>query len=356
MNARARSRFRPATLAVLLVLLTFLPPHLAAAGSTCSFDTGTITIDAPAMATSTIVRSGDDILFDGATCGGATVTTTGQVSVTTHEDSVVVIDLSGGPFAPGTSTTDDDPEIKFAVEPYVFPTEYPFTVQVVGTDGPDLIAAGRDYEAVVNLDADEPTPDEDLRMHVDEGTLDLQTQGGDDRIWLDGGTRVDTDPVSAFEDQLFVETGPGDDWVECNAGDGSLLDAGDGVDTLDCGAMASQVAIVLFDPNEGTGRVLINGGEAIVTSFEDAIGSRYDDFIYGLPADDDRLVGGRGNDALDGEGGKDHLVGGTGRDGLFGRGGDDVILGGPGGDRLRGGAGFDLCRGGTGHDLIHGCE
>jgi hypothetical protein len=55
----------------------------------------------------------------------------------------------------------------------------------------------------------------------------------------------------------------------------------------------------------------------------------------------DRLVGGKGEDALFGGAGNDNVVGGSGSDLLSGGTGGDVIVGGPGRNRYDGGLGSD---------------
>jgi Tol biopolymer transport system component len=55
----------------------------------------------------------------------------------------------------------------------------------------------------------------------------------------------------------------------------------------------------------------------------------------------DRLVGGKGEDALFGGAGNDTVVGGSGRDLLSGGSGGDVLVGGPGRNRYQGGMGSD---------------
>jgi serralysin len=69
-----------------------------------------------------------------------------------------------------------------------------------------------------------------------------------------------------------------------------------------------------------------------LNSIENAIGSRFDDQLWG---DDgaNRLQGGAGADSLMGYGGADTL---------FGDAGDDRLIGGLGDDRMDGGAGFDV--------------
>jgi len=66
------------------------------------------------------------------------------------------------------------------------------------------------------------------------------------------------------------------------------------------------------------------------------------------------LVGGAGNDTIQGGNAADHIQGGTGNDTLNGGGGDDAIEGGDGNDSLVGGTGNDAIRGDAGRDTLRG--
>lgn len=70
--------------------------------------------------------------------------------------------------------------------------------------------------------------------------------------------------------------------------------------------------------------------------------------------DSDRLFGDRGADMLSGGPGGDRLAGGSGGDALYGDDGDDEVLGGGSNDALFGGAGADFIRGQLGHDRMYG--
>ena len=69
---------------------------------------------------------------------------------------------------------------------------------------------------------------------------------------------------------------------------------------------------------------------------------------------DDQIFGGAGNDKLSGDDGSDRIFGGFGADKLSGGTGHDVLKGGAGNDRLDGGRGDDRIFGGTGHDKLSG--
>jgi uncharacterized repeat protein (TIGR01451 family) len=83
------------------------------------------------------------------------------------------------------------------------------------------------------------------------------------------------------------------------------------------------------------------------------VGGRGDDQIDG-ENDNDTINGGAGNDSLCGDNGRDVLVGGLGNDTLFGETGNDVLAGGVGNDLLLGGDGNDVLDGGVGDDRLYG--
>ena len=92
------------------------------------------------------------------------------------------------------------------------------------------------------------------------------------------------------------------------------------------------------------------------------IGSSKQDNIKGMAGNDhisgggvlvaDNLLGGAGNDTINGASGGDTINGGTGNDELNGGAGNDTIDGGAGNDAIDGGTGADSIDGGTGSDTI----
>lgn len=84
-------------------------------------------------------------------------------------------------------------------------------------------------------------------------------------------------------------------------------------------------------------------------------GRKGDDSLYG-GADDDSLKGNQGNDRLHGGEGNDTLLGGQGQDVLVGGDGNDHLVGGQGDDQLYGSEGNDTLLGGQGQDLLVGSE
>ena len=90
------------------------------------------------------------------------------------------------------------------------------------------------------------------------------------------------------------------------------------------------------------------------------LGGRFNPLVAGSGnyANIENLIGGSGNDFLDGDSNPNRLEGGAGGDSMIGDAGDDTLMGGPGDDQLIGDGrdreGFDLLNGGPGADLISG--
>ena len=83
------------------------------------------------------------------------------------------------------------------------------------------------------------------------------------------------------------------------------------------------------------------------------IGGSGNDYLNGERGDD-LILGNDGNDYLEGGQGNDTLLGGTGNDKLVGGQGEDLLVAGDGGDRLDGGQGDDTLEGGSGIDFLEG--
>jgi Ca2+-binding RTX toxin-like protein len=231
---------------------------------------------------------------------------------------------------------------------------------------------------------------------MDGGGGDDIMEGGDGRDTLmggDGDDRLLGDGTGELGGDDVLDGGAGDDYLAGGVGS-NLLNGGDGNDT----AQLISSAALTIDLVAGT----INGNQ-LLTSIENAIGSKGDDTIIGTAGanflsgetGNDVLRGGAGDDVLydsstvltqdllDGGDGIDtadysrHSVGirldlqlGTGRDGglklvsienligsvvsdiLIGDGGSNVLYGFDGSDTLRGGGGADRLDGGRGADLV----
>lgn len=144
---------------------------------------------------------------------------------------------------------------------------------------------------------------------------------------------------ASFDDTL--DGNAGDDTLHGNQGEDTLLGSSGG-DTLHGGT--DDDALYGGAGPGWTGNGLI--------SVYDEDGNRFDQFGNPLPADDDFLFGGAGEDLLSGSAGHDVLDGGTGNDTLSGGSGFDTLFGGQGDDTLRGGRNEDALFGGDGNDTL----
>lgn len=393
-----RSAVRVCLVATALVGTVLADPATAAVSCTFDAGTGVMTVTLETGDSASIVRSGDAITVVNVTCDGPTVSNTDRVVVTgTGTPTQVTIDLSGGPFAPGSPPEADaaDSEIEFEV---TLPPGT--TLRIVGSASADHIVVGG---TGINLNADEATADVDVTI---TGTPSIVVEGGDgdDVLSVAGGT-VEGSPVSG----ATLRGQAGADLLRAGPGP-NTLDGGDGTDTVD---YTAATRLVLADLGAGTTEH-DGGATDTVVAVENLTGSPGDDAIVG-DAGDNVLRGSAGDDVVDGRGGDDRLFGdegvdtvefreasggvevdlraGTvtgdgndtlsgfenvtgsdradtitgdgnanvlrglsGGDTIHGRGGDDVVRGGKGGDRLFGGRGDDLLHGGHGKDQLDGGE
>lgn len=93
------------------------------------------------------------------------------------------------------------------------------------------------------------------------------------------------------------------------------------------------------------------GGIDTLTNVEDAVGSNFNDIIWGS-SDENSLSGSSGDDVIYGGDSEDNLSGGNNNDFLFGEAGNDDLNGDNNDDTLIGGLGDDVSRGGSGNDLF----
>jgi len=119
----------------------------------------------------------------------------------------------------------------------------------------------------------------------------------------------------------------GDDWVQADQGNDTVIAGGAGADTYDGGSgtdlisYADQVMAVTVNLAAGT-------ASGLGIFFDDVL-----DFEY--------VITGSGADTITGNAGNNRLEGGAGNDSLVGGDGGDTLIGGTGTDRLFGGAGAD---------------
>ncbi|KQN82869.1 hypothetical protein ASE90_08825 [Sphingomonas sp. Leaf67] len=151
-----------------------------------------------------------------------------------------------------------------------------------------------------------------------------QFDAGDGDDTIDGGLNTD-----------LVLAGGGDDLVFAR-GDGDTLDGGAGVDTLSYARATNAVAVNLLRSFDADGKpdpaaapdtivmaAVFTGQDGGFSTFENLVGSRYDDTLVGDNGDN-RIEGGTGNDWMAGAGGDDTLIGGIGADTMYGAAGRDL--------------------------------
>ncbi len=280
-----------------LVVVTLMA-HPVAAASSCTWDPGsaTLSIVADGRTMDRLVVVGSDILFNGTSCDPSATTATVDVVAVSGipvGERPFVIDLGGGPFAPGAEVEGmGASEIEVSVDGV-------FGLVVAGAPDGDVISVG---SGGVNLNADD---DADLMMASVE-FLSIEGRGGNDTIMGAGDPAVGDPPPKG----LHAVGGAGDDTL-LGGREGDFLFGGPGRDDLSGGAGGDYLAAGM-NPDEvdgGAGRDLLTGGRGA-----------------------DVVRGGSGRDQLSGGRGSDVLAGGEHGDTLLGDRGTDAFLGGPGRD------------------------
>src|SRR5215471_460952 len=175
-------------------------------------------------------------------------------------------------------------------------------------------------------------------------TVSLAVTGPQDT----GGAGVDTLVSienltgSAFDDTLVGDAGDnalsgggGDDILIGGAG-ADAFDGGDGFDLVSYETDTLVVPLLNITPIDfsgdggGVGDV---AGDTFV-NIEGVIGSPNNDLITGRAGVADTIIGGAGNDIINGQGGGDTLIGGVGNDLFFGLYGNNRFVGGEGADTV----------------------
>jgi Ca2+-binding RTX toxin-like protein len=316
---------RRSMLAVLVGLL-WLPWSPAGAVVTCTqdeFGQPFITLASDGDRVDVRVGSGGAIQFDGGPgfvpCGTATRNSTDTITITDTSggNTLARIDLSGGPFEPGSSgEPGGSDEIEFHVDLGGQPDD---VLLVSGTSGHDLVVVGHKG---VNLNPTETKGiDADIQAPFHAGVLQIDAGDGNDEIRGDGGFGTG----EAFGGSWHARGEGGNDVIR-----GSEVARGcPGRQKFEC-----------LDGNGGRDRINGRGGR---------------DELWGGQGNDE-LQGGRGDDLLRGHESGDTLAGGRGRDTLRGDTGNDRLFGEVGKDALNGGADNDRCLGGRGSDDFRNCE
>jgi len=329
---------------------------IPAAAATCVFAPPAVTVEVGAGETATIGRSGDDITLNGAPCGGATVTNTDTIAITTTGvPTEIVIDLTGGPLAPGLTPEADGSEIEITVN---VSTGTP-TLRILGSTGVDHIVAGA---SGINLNSDETTADEDATITGSPGLV-IDGGDGDDVLSLAGGAGTGT---TGRQGSLLGQAG--NDLLLGGVA-GSTFDGGVGTDEIDY-TSATQ----LQSANLSTGQVVHQGGGTdTLAGIENLTGSPGDDRIVG-DGSDNVIDGGDGIDTIDysaasavnvdlrtgravGDGTDglssiENVIGSPFADHIVGDGGANLLDGGPGDDKIDGGGGDDTLAGRDGNDTV----
>ena len=150
---------------------------------------------------------------------------------------------------------------------------------------------------------------------------------------LSGGAGDDILIGGAGADTLIG--GAGNDILIGGAG-ADVLDGGDGFDLVSYETDTFVVPIFNITPIDFSGDGGGLGDEAgdTFSNIEGVIGTSHNDLIVGRLGVADTIIGGAGNDVLDGQGGGDTLIGGLGNDLFFGVYGNNHFVGGDGLDTV----------------------
>jgi virginiamycin B lyase len=270
----------------------------------CSYDPATreLGVQAPNGPLATVIPTvlrvapGGLILLNGVWCG-ATVTTTDTIHVTSPGAAEsafrLVIDLRGGPFAPGAT---DEPGTSDEIEINVdMAGTFLSRIVVIGSDEADHIVAGTDgaFPAgtpSINLNAAEPTADADVQILTTSPiaeipAIELYGGAGDDVLSLAGGEGTGSYAYPAIG---YLFGGPGNDvlrggheWASLDGGDGNdILMAGPSGDTLEGGPGNDQLVgnggnDTIFASSDGAVDSVVcgTGADTVTADTDDEIGS-----------------------------------------------------------------------------------
>ena len=210
---------------------------------------------------------------------------------------------------------------------------------------------------------------------LDDGFLTLMSYDPTSSIWQYGwaSTPLPLDIIAAQTIYGANTTTHAGNTTHSLLDDGLLRTIYDvsGTDTLDASNIDKGITLRLAQGNSTTVDTLSTVYIAVNTVIENAIGTFFNDTIYGEKGDntlqgwsgndlifgglgDDLIFGQDGNDELQGGLGDDNLQGGDGADLMAGQDGNDRLFGQSGNDQLQGGAGLDIFKGGSGNDTLYG--
>ena len=211
--------------------------------------------------------------------------------------------------------------------------------------------------------------------NLDDGFLTLMSYDPTSSIWQYGwaSTPLPLDIIAAQTIYGANTTTHAGNTTHSLLDDGLLRTVYDvsGTDTLDASNIDEGITLRLAQGRSTTVDTLSTVYIAKNTVIENAIGTFFNDTIYGEKGDntlqgwsgndlifgglgDDLIFGQDGNDELQGGLGDDNLQGGDGADLMAGQDGNDRLFGQSGNDQLQGGAGLDIFKGGSGNDTLYG--
>ncbi|MBV1863418.1 MAG: hypothetical protein KUG74_03190 [Rhodobacteraceae bacterium] len=199
-----------------------------------------------------------------------------------------------------------------------------------GGGGNDILHGGGGND-VIDGGAGDDTWTADHSASTDALSLTLDATGA--------GTLLGVGSKITRIENVDIQTGKVDDWVDLSAGTGDdKVSTGDGDDYVNLGRGSDEEAnggadtdVLVADMSWATAGVRMwNAGYGWTTA--EARDGSYDLDFYGFEAVD--LTGGSRNDRLYGFGNSDTLDGGAGRDILDGNGGNDILTGGTGLDQF----------------------
>jgi Ca2+-binding RTX toxin-like protein len=190
------------------------------AGTTCSYDAATATVQAQMVSARTVVANAGDgrILVDGRVCG--TLAQTRQIVVASAfppaADTVVVDERDGRLADPATGRR---PKL------FALTGTGGDTMEVIGTSGRDRYVAHDDLGASIDLDAD-GEPD---FVSTDVGRVVLRGMAGDDRLAAGAG------PGDRMSHRAELFGGRGNDVLLGGRSGHDRLAGGPGLDTVRAG-------------------------------------------------------------------------------------------------------------------------
>jgi Ca2+-binding RTX toxin-like protein len=334
MNRFTKHLLLLAATAIALVVAAIGAPK-ASAAPTCVFAGGTATVSFSDGESAWFKRGpSDELLFNGAQCGSATIENTNLVQVTGSPGyNSAMIDLTGGPFKNKIfGQINQIHEVHFNID--------------LG-DGWDVMSIKGDPTApnhiVAGANGIDLNPD-DLFSGVDvvpTGVSKLSIMGGDGNDTLSAsGNAVTGGPMTVPNPTLYGGVGndtlSGDKWSDLFGGpDDDTLTGGGKLTDADFADAAGPVSVDL-----GAGTATGEGNDTLV-GIDEVNGSKYDDTITG-DSNPNGFFGGDGVDTIYGLGGDDQISGNAGDDHLYGGDGNDLFWTGAGNDSMAGGDGvFD---------------